>query len=145
MVDSSGKKVKQKQATLKMQKSISSSKHASGSSNLDDNNNFMPIKKATGTKAHRLITPMGSASHIRLKAKLLDSKMSLLNNNSGVLSLLHAMLSTLGSNASGSVVAAFLATPMSLMLAVPSVGVGNVFRLGHACVLCQRQASRPLE
>jgi len=37
------------------------------------------------------------------------------------------MPSALGSNASGSAAAAFLATPMSLTLAVPSVGIGAVF------------------
>jgi len=50
----SSKKVKWKQATLKMQKSISSGKYADGNDDLDNNNDFMPIKKATTTKAHKL-------------------------------------------------------------------------------------------
>jgi len=82
----------------------------------------MPMKNATATKVHKLITPTGSASCTRLKAKSLDGKMSLLDNNGGILSLLHAMLSALGSNALGSVVLASLAMPISLMLAVPLVG-----------------------
>ena len=125
-VVSSGKKVEWKQAMLKTQKSISSSKHTGSSSNSDNNNNFMPTKKPATTKVHKLITPTGSTSCTRLKAKSSDSEMSLLNNNSSVSSLLHAVLSSLGSNISGSVVVAFLAMPMSLMLAVPSVGAGNV-------------------
>ena len=76
-------------------------------------------------KACKLIAPTGSISCTRLKAKLLDGELSLLNNNSSILSLLHTMLSTLGSNASGFVVVAFSAMPMSLMLAVPLVGAGT--------------------
>jgi len=122
----SSKKVEQKQATLKMQKSIGFSKRAGGSGDLDNNNNFMPTKKPTTTKAHKLIAPVGSASCARLKAKSSDSEMSVLNDDGSILSLLHAVLSSLGSNASDSVVVAFSAMPMSLMLAVPLVGAGNV-------------------
>ena len=121
----SSKKVKQKQAMLKTQKSISSSKCTGSSGNSDDNNNFMPMKKATTAKAYKLIAPMGGILHIRLKAKSSGGEMSLLNDNSSILSQLHTMLSALGSNASGSVVLAFSAMLMSLMLAVPSVGAGN--------------------
>src|SRR6266851_4073656 len=55
------------------------------------------------TKACKLIAPVGGTSHARLKAKSSDSEMSLLDNNSSILSPLHAVLSSLGSNASGSV------------------------------------------
>jgi hypothetical protein len=49
------------------------------------------------------------------------------NGGSSVSSLRHAMFSALGFNASGSAPAAFSATPMSLTLAVPSVGAGAAY------------------
>ena len=48
-VVSSGKKVEQKQVTLKTQKSIGSGKCTGGSGNSDNNNDFMPTKKPTVT------------------------------------------------------------------------------------------------
>ena len=51
MVDSSGKKVKRKQAMLKTRKSISSSKRAGGGGDSDDHDDFMSTKKASAAKA----------------------------------------------------------------------------------------------
>jgi len=54
------------------------------------------------------------------------------DSSGSVLSPLYATLSALGSNASGSVVVAFSAMPMSLMLVVPLVGAGNIFASNNA-------------
>jgi hypothetical protein len=49
------------------------------------------------------------------------------NGGGSASNLCHAVLSSLSSNASGSAAAAFSASPMSLTLAVPSVGAGAAF------------------
>ena len=97
---SSSKKVKQKQAMLKMQKSISFSKHAGGSGNLDNNDDFMPMKKAATAKACKLITPVGGTSGARLKAKSSDgASLTIMAVSQALLHAAYAMLSALGSNA----------------------------------------------
>ncbi|KAN0123255.1 DNA topoisomerase, type IIA-like domain containing protein [Russula decolorans] len=71
VVDSSGKKVKRKQATLKTRKSIGGSgpgKRIGGDSDGDDD--FMPTKKAAAAKARsKPIAPAGGASRARPKVK----------------------------------------------------------------------------
>jgi len=72
MVDSSGKKVKQKQAMLKTWKSISSSKHFSSTSDNNGDDDFMPTKKVAAAKAwkpigtqHRLLACKTQTQGIR--------------------------------------------------------------------------------
>lgn len=65
VVDSSGKKVKRKQATLKTRKSIGSGKRGGESDGDDD---FMPTKKAAAAKARKPIAPAAGASRARPKA-----------------------------------------------------------------------------
>jgi hypothetical protein len=62
------------------------------------------------------------------------------NSGSSVSSLHHAMFSALSFNASGSAAAAFLAMPMSLMLAVPLVGAG----VAYAPRSCKDHITAPL-
>lgn len=73
VVDSNGKKVKRKQATLKTRKSIGSGKRgggAGGDSGGDDD--FMPTKKAAAAKARKPVAPAAGASRARPKAKASD-------------------------------------------------------------------------
>ncbi|KAH9992512.1 DNA topoisomerase [Russula compacta] len=79
VVDSSGKKVKRKQATLKTRKSIGSSSKRGGffggGGNSDGDDDFMPTKKAAAAKARRPIAPAGGAARARPKtaaAKISD-------------------------------------------------------------------------
>ncbi|KAI9451533.1 DNA topoisomerase [Russula earlei] len=67
VVDSSGKKVKRKQATLKTRKSLGSGKRVGGADSNDDGD-FMPTKKAAAAKARKPIAPAGGASRARQKA-----------------------------------------------------------------------------
>jgi DNA topoisomerase-2 len=66
VVDSSGKKVKRKQATLKTRKFIGSSKRGGGvGGDSDGDDDFMPTKKAAAAKARKPIAPVGGASRTR--------------------------------------------------------------------------------
>jgi hypothetical protein len=78
---------------------------------------------SAGALSPHLRMPSFGASHSGIPS---TPKHSHGGNSSGVLSLRCATPSALGSNTLGSVVAAFLAMPMSLTLAVPLVGAGVV-------------------
>ena len=75
VVDSSGKKVKWKQATLKTRKSIGSGKRLGGAGGEDGDDDFMPTKKAAAAKARKPIAPAAGASRARPKAKGSDDDM----------------------------------------------------------------------
>ncbi|KAH9963556.1 DNA topoisomerase [Russula dissimulans] len=68
VVDSSGKKVKRKQATLKHRKSLGGSGKRGGDGDEDGDGDFMPTKKAAAAKARKPIAPAGGASRARPKA-----------------------------------------------------------------------------
>jgi DNA topoisomerase-2 len=75
VVDSSGKKVKRKKATLKTRKSIGSGKRLSGGGgDLDGNDDFMLTKKATAAKVRKPVAPAGGASRARPKPKESDDE-----------------------------------------------------------------------
>jgi hypothetical protein len=76
-----------------------------------------------GASSPRLRMPSFGASHGGVPS---TPEPSCGGNSGSVSSPCRAAPSALGSNASGSAVVAFSAMPMSLMLAVPSVGVGVV-------------------
>ncbi|KAI0297539.1 type II DNA topoisomerase [Multifurca ochricompacta] len=75
VMDSSGKKVKRKQATLKTRKSIGSGKRGGGDDSGDDDD-FMPTKKAAAAKARKPVVPATGTSRARPKAKRSDDEMS---------------------------------------------------------------------
>ncbi|KAI9436960.1 DNA topoisomerase II [Lactarius indigo] len=68
VVDSSGKKVKRKQATLKTRKSIGGGFGKRGRDDSDNDDDFMPTKKAAAAKARKPIAPAAGSSRARPKA-----------------------------------------------------------------------------
>jgi DNA topoisomerase II len=81
VVDSSGKKVKRKQATLKTRKSIGSGRRGGvgGGGDSDGNDDFMPTKKAAAAKARKPIAPASGTLRARPKVPkdLSDDEMNL--------------------------------------------------------------------
>jgi DNA topoisomerase-2 len=69
VVDSSGKKVKRKQATLKTRKSIGSGAKRLGGGDDDGDDDFMPTKKAAAAKARKPIAPAAGSSRAKPKPK----------------------------------------------------------------------------
>ncbi|KAH8981970.1 DNA topoisomerase [Lactarius akahatsu] len=70
VVDSSGKKVKRKQATLKTRKSLGGGPGKRGRDGSDNDDDFMPTKKAAAAKARKPIAPAAGASRARPKAAI---------------------------------------------------------------------------
>ncbi|KAH9065029.1 DNA topoisomerase II [Lactarius vividus] len=68
VVDSSGKKVKRKQATLKTRKSLGGGPGKRGRDDSDNDDDFMPTKKAAAAKARKPIAPAAGTSRARPKA-----------------------------------------------------------------------------